>query len=234
MKIWAYLVVVVNLIFALNIFSAPKLRFETGDTVNFGKLRNVEDMLKKKVKIFNDGTDTLKILAVRPGCGCTAAPLNKKEIEPRGFAEMDISLILSNKPGKYTKSIYIQTNDPERTETYLYLTAEIEPALKFFPDTKILASNILARDTSSYKLIMQNMLDEDLIIRDPKYEPEGTIATNLPETLILKPKEEFTLEVRVFPTSPGNYSGKIKIKTSAMDLPRVEIPIYGLVTGFKK
>lgn len=219
---------------ALNLVSAPRLRFEQGNTVDWGKIHKTENPLSAKVRIFNDGDDTLKILSVKPGCGCTTAPLDKKEIEPKGFATLDITLHLPNHPGQITKSIAIYTNDSSNLETFLFLKAEIVPPLKFFPDTKILASNLLVGDTSLYKLIIQNLTETDITIKEPKAEPEDEISSNLHPDIVLKPKEQYTIEIKIAPSNVGNFNGKIKFKTTYPDLPRVEIPVFGVVSGFKK
>jgi hypothetical protein len=219
---------------SFNLLSAPKFRFENGDTYDFGKVRDTEEPLKAKVRIFNDGDDTLKILYVKPGCGCTAAPLDKYNIEPNGFATMDVSLMVPKSPGVHTKSIYFKTNDPTKEETYFYLKAEYLPPIKFFPDSKVMASNLLIGDTSTFKLVMKNTSGDTLIIKEPKTEPQESIFTNLRQDLVLKPDEDFTLEVKIAPNTIGNFSGKIKFKTTLPDLPRVEIPVFGIVSGFKK
>ncbi len=215
------------------VFSAPRLRFDCGDTYDWGKIRNADEPLKARIKIFNDGDDTLKIFTVKPGCGCTAAPLDRKNIEPNGYAVMDVSLIVPKGPGVHTKSIRITSNDPEKAETYLYLKVEVVPPLKFFPDSKVMASNLLIGDTATYKIVIKNTTDEDIIIKEPKVEPAGEIETNLKPDLMLKPNQDFTIEIKISPSNVGNFTGKVKFRTNLMDLPRVEIPIFGIVTGFK-
>jgi hypothetical protein len=229
-----YVLSLVVFFVSLTLISGPKLRFENGDTYDFGKHRNVDEPLNTKVRIFNDGDDTLKIFSVKPGCGCTAAPLDKYNIEPNGFATMNVSLLVPRSPGVHTKSIQFKTNDPTKEETYFYLKAEFVPAIKLFPDSKIMASNLLIGDTSTYKLVMKNTSGEQMIIKEPKTEPQDVIFTNLKPDLLLQPDEEFTLEVRIAPNTIGNLSGKVKFKTTIADLPRVEIPVFAIVTGFKK
>lgn len=217
-----------------SLISAPKLRFENGDTYDWGKIRNVDEPLKAKIKIYNDGNDTLKILNVKPGCGCTAAPLDKYNIEPNGYATMDVTLMVPRSPGIHTKSIFFETNDPTKLETYYYLRAEFVPPLKFFPDSKIMASNLLIGDTATFKLVLKNTSGEDFKIKEPQTDPEDVIFSNLKPDLLLKADEDFTLEVKVVPNNIGNFTGKIKFKTTHPELPRVEIPVFGIVVGFKK
>ncbi len=215
-------------------FSAPKLRFENGDTFDWGKVRSVEEPLKAKIKIFNDGNETLKIYSVKPGCGCTAAPLDKYEIEPGHFATMEVTLQVPRSPGSHTKSILFKTNDPTTEETYFYLKAEFVPPIKFFPDSKVMASNLLVGDTAVYKIVIKNSSSEEFLVKEPIAEPKDVISSNLKPDLLLKPDEDFTLEIKIAPNNIGNFSGRIKFKTTIPDLPWAEIPIFGIVSGFKK
>ncbi|MGQ9819818.1 MAG: DUF1573 domain-containing protein [Candidatus Kapaibacteriales bacterium] len=217
-----------------NAMSGPKIRFEGGDTYNWGKIRNTDSLLTTYLRIFNDGDDTLKIFSVRPGCGCTTSPLDKNTIEPNGFATAKITLQLPKHPGQHTKQIRFSTNDPENQEIYYYLKAEVVPPIKFFPDAKIIASNMVAGDTMTYKIIMENLTEEDIVIKEPTTDPYYVISTNLVPDLVIKPQEKFELVVKIVPDIVGNFNGTIKFKTTIADVPRVTIPIYGIVTSFKK
>lgn len=227
-----------NLLFAFllaaNLNSSPKIRFDGGNTYNWGKIRNADSTLTTILRIFNDGDDTLKILSVIPGCGCTTAPLDKNNIEPGGFASAKITLHPPKIPGEHTKQISFNTNDPDNSQTYYYLKVEIVPPIKFFPDNKILASNLIAGDTSFHKIIMENLTENDIVIKEPITEPSYEIFTNLKPDLVIKANEKFVLEVKIVPDVVGNFTGSIKFKTTNPEVPKVNIPVYGLVTGFKK
>lgn len=214
--------------------SAPKFRFDGGNSYDWGKIRNTDSLLKTDLLIYNDGDDTLKIFSVRPGCGCTTSPLDKTNIEPGGFATARITLQLPKHPGQHTKQIKFSTNDPENQEIYYYLKAEVVPPIKFFPDTKIMASNMIAGDTTTYKIIMENLTEENIIIKEPTADPNYVISTNLVPELVIKPQEKFELVVKIVPDIVGNFNGTVKFKTTRPDVPKVTIPIYGIVTGFKK
>lgn len=217
-----------------NLYSEPKLRFDGGNTYNWGRIRNTDSSLTTTLRIFNDGDDTLKIYSVRPGCGCTTAPLDKSSIEPGGFASAKITLRPPKIPGEHTKHITFYSNDPENKESYYYLKVEVVPPIRFFPDSKIMATNMLAGDTSTFKIVMENLTDDDIVIKEPTEDPSFVISTNLKPDIVIKPKEKFVLEVKIVPDVVGNLSGAIKFKTTNPEVPKVSIPIYGLVTGFKK
>lgn len=61
------------------------------------------------------GADSLKILSVRPGCGCTKAPL-KKEVVAAGDSTSVELVYTSNKAasGNFAKSATVTTNDTDR------------------------------------------------------------------------------------------------------------------------
>ncbi|MCX7880179.1 MAG: DUF1573 domain-containing protein [Ignavibacteria bacterium] len=228
--IYALLVVAYSLV--LN--SAPKLRFDCGDTYDWGKVRNTEEPLKAKIRLYNDGDDTLIIYSVRPGCGCTAAPLDKNAIEPKGYATMDVSLYLPNASGPVTKSITITSNDPNKKEAYLFLKAEYVPPIRIFPDSKVMISNIMVGDTGTYKIVIRNTTDEKILIREPFFDPEKVVWANIKHNQELKPNEDFVIEIKVAPDNVGNFSGRVTFKTTYPTVPRINIPIFGVVSGFKK
>jgi hypothetical protein len=62
--------------------------------------------------IRNKGTDTLQIISVKPGCGCTAAPLSKDVIAPGDSSQLKIIFDSKNMTGKMVKDVQIYSNDP--------------------------------------------------------------------------------------------------------------------------
>ncbi|MCP4569937.1 MAG: DUF1573 domain-containing protein [FCB group bacterium] len=60
------------------------------------------------------GDDMLKIISVKPGCGCTKAPLDKKEIVVGDSARLEIIFDTKKYKGKMMKSTRIQTNAEEK------------------------------------------------------------------------------------------------------------------------
>lgn len=66
-------------VFAASLaFAQPKISIQGGDTQDWGKVKPKDSPLKASIKITNEGSEELKISDVRPGCGCTTAPLDKK------------------------------------------------------------------------------------------------------------------------------------------------------------
>lgn len=67
--------------------------------------------------IRNKGNDTLQIISVKPGCGCTTAPLSKEKIAPDDSALLKVTFDSKNMVGKMVKDVEIFSNDPQKPST---------------------------------------------------------------------------------------------------------------------
>ncbi|MGB5106743.1 MAG: DUF1573 domain-containing protein, partial [Candidatus Zixiibacteriota bacterium] len=71
-------------------------------------------IVQHKYWIRNKGADTLQIIKVKPGCGCTAAPISKEHVAPGDSAELKVIFDSKNMIGKMVKEVEIFSNDPNR------------------------------------------------------------------------------------------------------------------------
>ncbi len=97
---------------AILAFAQPKIKFDQ-TTYQFGDIKEEGGKVTGKFEFTNVGDSALVLVSVRPGCGCTAANYTKTPIEPgqRGF--IDATYDPRNRPGAFTKSIRVTTNEPE-------------------------------------------------------------------------------------------------------------------------
>lgn len=92
---------------------------------NYGFI-NEQDGPQKCVFTFtNVGTDTLKITAVRPTCGCTASEYTKDPILPGGKGKIEASYNPAGRPGIFNKGITVTTNDPDNSVLSLTIKGEV-------------------------------------------------------------------------------------------------------------
>jgi len=89
---------------------APKLRLATNQ-FNFGMVKEGE-IVKTKIDISNIGTAILDIRDVKSSCGCTAALLNKKQLNPGEKGSLAIEFDTSDRNGKLTRTVTLYSNDP--------------------------------------------------------------------------------------------------------------------------
>ncbi len=92
---------------------------------NFGNVKEGE-ILDLKVDIINTGTANLKISRVKSSCGCTAALLTSKIIEPNKNAELKIEFDTKHLSGQVARTVTLYSNDPEQPTRVLTLIANIE------------------------------------------------------------------------------------------------------------
>ena len=66
--------------------------------------------------LHSTGDDTLRITEVKPGCGCTKAPLDKEVLAPGDSARLDILFATGRYSGMVTKRPVVHTNAGRQPE----------------------------------------------------------------------------------------------------------------------
>ncbi|MGE5806511.1 MAG: DUF1573 domain-containing protein [Ignavibacteria bacterium] len=102
----------------------PKIYFNESEH-DFGTIKEgkVVDYL---FKFSNKGDAPLKIKNVETSCGCTAALVSSKTIEPGNEGTLRIELNTKDRSGKMSRSITISSNDPAEPNKVLLISAEIK------------------------------------------------------------------------------------------------------------
>lgn len=212
------------LLVQLTSYSQPKIQIQGNDTYDWGKIDPKGVSLKAKVKIYNKGTDTLKISKVKPGCGCTTAPLDKNNIEPNGFATLNITLNVSN-DGPVHKSIRITSNDPISPNKNLVLKADIVRPIGLSQRYIGFNSLEIGKEATS-EVVIKNNTKKDIKIRDIILNPKD-LKVNINKNSKIPANKELTLEVKITPNNSSNISGKITLKTDNKDMESIDILVWG-------
>ena len=209
-------------------YSQPKLNIIDGDTYNWGKVKLKDAPLKSKIKIRNDGTDTLNIENVKPSCGCTTAPLDKNKLKPGEIATMDVTVQITAHSGQLTKSITITSNDPKTPSKVLFLKADVTLDLEVSPTPYFPFDKMKVGSESSASVKVKNKTDKEVTLSDFKLTPDN-LSINLKNKKVLLPGEEIEVVARVTPNKKGYFNCEVTIKTSCPDLPELKIQGYGNV-----
>jgi len=110
---------------SLNLFSQnqvsilPKIEFEQ-ETITVKPIDI--DTLSIRFKTTNIGGQNLDIINVKPSCGCTVVDF-PKTIAPGETAWIMVKIANPNPP--FTKSVMINSNDPERPNVVLIVKSEV-------------------------------------------------------------------------------------------------------------
>ncbi len=208
-------------------FAQPKITIIGGDTQDWGKVKPKDDPLKATVKIKNEGTELLKISDVRPGCGCTTAPLDKKELNPGEIGSMEVTLKLGATSGLMTKSITISSNDPQNATKVLYLKADVVRPIQILPTQYLSFGEMTVGTKSEAKLSIRNTSTQDIVLSD--FETVAGITLNLTKPTTIPGGGEVELIAKVSPKDKGYFNGVVKMKTNHPDYATLEIVAYGNV-----
>ncbi len=145
------------------------------------------------------GTDSLKILKVQPGCGCTKAPLKKEVVAAGDSTEVELVFTSSKGAnGTVSKSATVSSNDNDRASFQLSFKA------KQFADPDSLTPLTLSAGEITFdgqsgskeaKLIVKNVSANALKMHLVSC-PLGYLSVNLPEAEI-KPGKEKEIKVKL-------------------------------------
>ncbi len=218
-------------ILAINLtFAAPKLEIEGGNTYNWGTHSYKKSPLKADIKLKNIGDENLIIKEVKPGCGCTASPVDKDTVKPGDFATMNVSLNTSTYTGDITKSIRISTNDPSSPDSYLFLKTNVYRPLIVLPNNYLAKSTIPVGKEEVFTFKLKNQTEKPIKIDSLKITPSEAI-TSVKEGTVLEPnkEQEFTISVTV--KEKGRLSGSLKLLTNNPDAGDVVLYFYGNVVA---
>ena len=114
-----YILASLLLFFVLTSFSQkPNISFEESEH-NFGNIEEKGGKVSHKFTFTNNGKNPLRILSVKPSCGCTTPDWTKDEIKPGNQGYIIAEYNPKGRPGVFRKSLSIVTNDNQRALIFI-------------------------------------------------------------------------------------------------------------------
>ena len=216
---------------ALIACGQPKFEVIGGETYDWGKVKPPkEGYLEAEIKMKNTGTGgILKLVEIKPGCGCTKTDPDKTELNPGEISTMKVRLNISpSQSGSLTKSITVRHSGGKDTSvSYLFLKADIQRALQVTPNQFFSFTDMKVGQETTAKIQLKNDDKVDIVISDIK--TDNGMVLNMKGTKTLKPGETFELTAKVIPSAKGSFNGKVSFKTDHPDHPTVDVMAYGMV-----
>lgn len=182
-------------------------------------------------QIKNIGQDTLIIVKVRTGCGCTTAPLSKQRIAPDQTADMKaIFNPRKIKVDQTTKKLQVISNDPNNPFAEVQFTAKIGKSnslVKITP-TGIDFDTVSQGTEDERSITIENISGEKLSME--RIEGPGENVELDLESKSLKPGEsiQITLKLKKEATS-GNLHTSLTLDFECSKIARVSIPIGAVI-----
>jgi hypothetical protein len=117
---------------------------------DFGTIKEEGGKVKCKFIFTNMGNDTLKIVSVKPSCGCTTAEWTKTPVLPKMTGYVAAEYDPKQRPGIFSKGIAVVTNDPAQQNINLILKGDVLPKAKSYLDVYPVVVGHLRMESSQF------------------------------------------------------------------------------------
>lgn len=213
-------------------------RFSGGQAVirehafDFGKVPQGANV-SKVFYLINEGSDTLEIIKVKPGCGCTKAPVSKNVIAPGDSAEIEIIFSSGRRRGRWAKSTRVFTSDIVRGVSKLRFSAEVYP--EGAPTTPLYVEpNIVETMTdltdSTYTVSFKNITMEPVSM-SLAYTDDDFLDVKVPSGKI-GPGERKSVEVTIKDDRPReSFAKSFTIQMDDAKASRITVPVRVYTTS---
>ncbi|NLI16319.1 MAG: DUF1573 domain-containing protein [candidate division Zixibacteria bacterium] len=178
--------------------------------------------------LYSKGPDTLKISNVRPGCGCTKAPLDKAIVAPGDSTAVELIFNTKNYSGKVSKSATIMTNAIPATNrvsfsAFIIKDKDTTLPLAFTPEiVKIRCNN--TKNHVKALVSIKNVSANDLMLALDSY-PDGLFEVKLPKKI--KAGKQANAEIRIS-NKAAAFEKSFTIQVDDAEKTRFTIPVvYG-------
>lgn len=227
MKMRKVLLFLTAMLITSSVYSQPKFEFVGSSEKDWGKVMRTEGPLVTQIRIKNTGNKLLEIYGVKPGCGCTTAPIDKKLLDPGETAKVEVTLKIDKDSGPIVKGIEFTTNDPENDRVNYDLKANVKIPIELFPKFVNLGT-IIKNEEMSARIVLSNHTSKDIKITSVKLS-NSSIKTNMKKGQILKAGSHNSVQGIVKTGVEGVFDGKIILMTNSKQNPLIEIPVRGMV-----
>ncbi|MDT8440869.1 MAG: DUF1573 domain-containing protein [Desulfuromonadales bacterium] len=211
---------------AATVWAGPRLvveqtRHDFGAVLEGGKIEHV-------FVFANQGDQPLTINRVRSSCGCTAALVSSRELQPQQSGEIRATFNSRGFRGPVTKTISLYTNDLSQPVAVLELTGVVREVVGVKPQ-QVNFGTIAAGEEAAFEVTLVNQGDKTLQLATPTITSPGLRATLADQKL--EPGEQTVLSIAYLPTAErSRFSGYIRIQVAAGELQKeLRIPVYAMI-----
>ena len=223
-----------SLIFASQ---GPQVKFKE-EKWDFGKLK--EGQVKSHVFVFdNTGDAPLHIKRVRTSCGCAAALISNKNVEPGKNGELKVTLNSRGYEGNIVKYVYVESNDRSQPVKQLQISANIEVPPRPRIDLErysVDSGLILEGEPIPAKALIRNRGERELRVtfshRDATYLHEGK---SIDTDLRIAAGREAEVEIKIPPRAKqGLIREYILLKSNDTRRPNLSLYVSGYIVTKKQ
>ncbi len=161
--VWIIVIVLFAVGAAAALEKKPKIVFKE-TSWNIGRMKQ-GDVVSREFVFTNEGDAVLTIKNVDTSCGCAAAVVSEKTIQPGKSGKIKIAFNSRSTQGKVQKTVTVESDDPAASRVYLNISAEIftTPQPKIEIDRVTYDAGLLLQDENiRATTIVQNKGEADL------------------------------------------------------------------------
>lgn len=208
-----------------NQLDKPKIVFEE-QTYNFGKIY-IGEIVEHGFKFKNQGPAELIVNNVKSSCGCTAALVSKSHLLKDETGEVQVKFNPGRYVGMVSKSVTVNSNDPESSAVKLTIAGEVIEEVSVNP--RLLSFGIIRKGDSSTRSVEVKTIPE-LKIKVKKVESPNPYISFTDNKADKDGTNRFQVTFSNYEYI-GKFTGVIFIYTSSNRQERLDIPFSGEVIG---
>lgn len=206
--------------------SAQRITVSNPD-FNFGKITQGQ-IVEHIFIIRNDGDQPLSVKSVRTSCGCTAAKVSSRVIQPGTSSKIKTTFNSGGFSGKVRKTIAVATDDPKLPVTTLSLSGSVVEEITIDP-RQLDFGTLKAGSTKEKTITLASNIKNGVRLSVSSVSPQFKVT---PGKNFLKPGESVTITVSATPRKGDRMiSGYIFIKADLPSKRDMVIPIFASVTN---
>ena len=187
------------LLSGVSAFAGPKIQLSE-QTFDFGYVPQLS-RISHVFMVNSVGNDTLKILKVIPGCGCTKAPIAKNDLAVGESTELEIIFDTKQYTKQIVKAPRIMTNespDPTQLTFNAYVVTSFDSLYPLTISPSRIVPDSPSDNRTSFDFVIQNVSDQPLTIK-----------------MIDAPKEFFSIELPSTIAANSSVKGNLTFKHEA-------------------
>lgn len=97
---------------------------------DFGIVKEDGGPVSCRFEFTNDGDTPLVIIDAKAECGCTKPSYTLRPVEPGKTGEIKVTYLPAGRPGEFTKSVKVTTNDPKKKKFKIKISGTVVPSQK--------------------------------------------------------------------------------------------------------
>lgn len=218
------LILLVFVALVLNVspcLAAPALVFEAINH-DFGEITQGET-LTYTYRFHNNGDQVLEIGQLRSSCGCTAALISTRRLEPGMMGELQLSFDSHGFRDRVHKTVSFDTNDPNHPTVTLILEGLVKAEL-FVSPQRINWGRVKAGTALRTIVDVVNNSAQEITLRSPTTTNPDIAVLLSAETIAAG--ETVSLEVTAnFPQKTKRLAGYVILLSNFPAVPELKVPV---------